>query len=242
MPFNNQSIRVLAHDYETTGVDVAKLGVVQSALCFADLHQDGSYTILEHDVQVLNPCEDISAEASKIHGFTNFDVADKPLWEVYLKEQMATVNAEGIQAVVGYNNATFDDRIAARVGFQLVRSIDLMKAARIFKKAHGWESAKLTNTHLQLTGRTLEGAHDAFADIVGTLDIIQPAMKLAGVATLDEFVLWMRPADSGTPEMKITFGKHKGSKLKNLEKDYIRWCLENLNLDPDLRTGMEACQ
>ena len=243
MSFNNQSIRVFAHDYETTGLDTATLGVLQAALCVAVIHQDGSYDIEDRDVVMLNPGVAISAEATSIHGYTDLDVADKPCWKQYLGEQMATINEHDLQAVVGYNNANYDDRIAVRVGFQPLRCIDMIKACRKFKKLHNWPSAKLTESYKQLVGRPLEKAHDAFEDVKATMDLISPAIKLAGVANLDELIAWYEK-DEGTPNMIINFGQHKGSKLKNLETSYVKWLLSDkcsMTMSVELVKGLNAC-
>lgn len=241
MSFNNQSIDIFAHDYETTGLNVAELGVLQAALCIGVLHQDGSYELSDIDTTLLNPGEPISAEATAIHGYTDFDVADKQPWEPYLREQMATVNSMNLDAVVSFNGNRFDNRIAQRVGFKPLRSLDLAKAAQALKKAKGWEKYNLAYTYEKLMGKPLDKAHDAFADVQATLDLIKPAMALAGCATLDEFAIWMR-GDAGSPDQKISFGKHKGSKLKNLPSDYVKWLLTQDDIDPDLREGLEKCQ
>lgn len=243
MSFGNQSIRVIAHDYETTGVDAAACGVLQAALCIATLHQDGSYEIHDTDVTLLNPGIAIHPEATRVHGYTDIDVADKPAWEPYLREQFETVNELGLQAIVGYNNASFDDRIAMRAGWQPLPSIDLIKPCRIFKKLHGWEGAKLTQSYKNLVGRPLEQAHDALADVTATLDLIAPAIRLAGVENLDELIAWA-VKDEGTPNMTINFGKHKGSKLKNLEPSYIEWLLSDkcaMTMSVELVKGLRAC-
>lgn len=40
--------------------------------------------------------------------------------------------------------------------------------------------------------------------------------------------------------MEMPYGKHKGVKLCNLPKSYVRWALENMdNLSPDLQLGLE---
>jgi len=241
MSFNNQSVQGLAHDYETTGLDVASLGLVQSALAIVTVHQDGSYEIHDKDVTLLNPGEKISPEATAIHGYSDFDVADKPAWEPYMREQMATVNSLGLDAVFSFNGNRFDNRIAARVGMKPLRSVDLFKAASKFKSAKLWEKANLGYSYEKLLGKPLEKAHDAFADIIATMDMIKPAMALAEVSTLDEFVVWMK-GDAGTPEYKINFGKHKGSKLRNLPRDYLKWLVSgDIDIDPDLEEGVRAC-
>lgn len=228
---------ILAHDYETTGVNATKCGVVQAALCFATLNQDGSYSILEKDVQLLNPGEAIPAGASGVHGIYDHHVVDAPLWEDYLAVQFAVVGITAIEGVVGYNSKSFDDKIAKRCGMGEYPSIDLMVATRRFKE-QGLASAKLGNAYEWLTGRTAENAHDAFADIVMTLDLIQPAMDKAECSTLDQFITWM-DTPWASRQMKMPFGKHKGVKLCNLPKSYISWAMENMDLNPDLRAGLE---
>lgn len=40
--------------------------------------------------------------------------------------------------------------------------------------------------------------------------------------------------------MKMPFGKYKGEPVEDLPIDYIEWCLENVNLRPELQKEMEA--
>lgn len=226
MSFNGQSVRALAHDYETTGVDAGSCGVLQSALWIVDLHQDGSYDVHDKDLMLLNPGCDIHPEASKVHGYYAHDLVDEKPWEAYLAEQMQTVNELNLDAVIGYNSATFDNRIAARVGFRAPKSIDLMKAARKLKTEHKWPSAKLVHFYEHLMQEPMNGAHDASVDVDATLKCFKPLFGWAKVDNLDELMVWMK-GDDGTLEMKIGFGKHKGSKIKNLDQSYCKWLLSD---------------
>lgn len=245
MSFNGRSINAFAHDYETTGVIVHELGVVQAALCIVTIHQDGSYVINDKDVQNLNPGVPIEPEASRIHGLTDFDVADCPEWFEYLKQEMATVNSLELDAVVSFNGGRFDNRIAMRCGWKPVKSLDLYKFAAMMKKGpeKGWDAANLGYSYEKLLGKPLEKAHNAFADIVATLDMIKPAMAAVGATTLDEFMTLIS-GDDGTPEMKITFGtKHKGKKLKHVPADYLEWILSDkcdMVISFELETGIRA--
>ena len=226
MSFNGQSVRALAHDYETTGVDAATCGVLQSALWIVNLHQDGSYSVEDKDLMLLNPGKDIHPEASKIHGYYAHDLVDELPWEKYLAEQMQTVNEMKLQAVIGYNSASFDNRIAARVGFQAPKSIDLMKAARKLKTEHKWPSAKLVHFYEHLIGEPMSGAHDASVDVDATMKCFKPLFSWAKVETLDDLMVWMKGED-GTLDMKVHFGKNKGSKVKNLDQSYCKWLLSD---------------
>jgi hypothetical protein len=226
MSFNGKSVRALAHDYETTGVDAATCGVLQSALWIVTLNQDGSYSVEDKDLMLLNPGKEIHPEASKIHGYYAHDLVDELPWEQYLGEQMETVNSLGLDAVIGFNSTSFDNRIASRVGFKAPASIDLMKAARKLKTEHKWPSAKLVHFYEYLMGEPMNGAHDASVDVDATMKCFKPLLGWAKVDCLDELMVWMK-GDEGTLDMKIGFGKHKGSKIKNLDKPYCKWLLSD---------------
>lgn len=236
------SMLILAHDYETTGVNAAACGVVQSALCFVNLEQDGTFEIVERDVQLLHPGEPIPAGASGVHGIFDHHVVDMPDYRDYLSEQFAVVGDTDIEAVLGYNNKGFDDKIARRCGMGEYPAIDLCVAAKRFKTMGVMVKANLGAAYLALTGRQPQNAHDAMADVQMTLELVQPSMVLAKCGTVTEFMAWM-DAPWASHQMLMPFGKHKGEKLCNLKKDYVKWALENLeSLDPDLKLGLEMVQ
>lgn len=232
---------IFAHDYETTGVKAASCGVVQAALCFAKLYNDGSYEILTQDVQLLNPCEPIPAGASGVHGIYDHHVAAAPHYDEYLAEQFEVVNDTAIEFVAGYNSKRFDDVIARRLGLAEYPALDLFVAASRFNSMGVINGAKLTNAYEGLTGRKAENAHDAFADIVMTLDLIKPAIEAAKCDDVAGLIEWMDTPWS-SPKMKMPFGKHKGVKVCNLPKDYVRWALENMTLNADLKSSLEMVQ
>lgn len=229
---------IFGHDYETTGVNPNKCGVVQAALCFANLHDDGSFEVQQMDVQLLNPGELIPAGASGIHGIYDHHVADKPHWESYLAEQFEVVNTSGIKAVLGYNSIGFDNKIAARAGLAEFPQIDVFVATKRMKNAGLLEKANLSAAYEGLTGRKAVGAHDAMVDICMTLELVKPCMEFAKVGSLAEFIEWLsKPV--GSKSAVMPFGKHKGVKLCNLPKSYVRWALENMTLDADTKLGLE---
>lgn len=232
---------IFGHDYETTGVNPNKCGVVQAALCFADLRDDGSFEVQQMDVQLLNPGELIPAGASGIHGIYDHHVADKPHWESYLAEQFEVVNTSGIKAVLGYNSISFDNKIAARAGMAEFSQIDVFIATKRIKNAGKLSGASLGTAYEILVGKEVVNAHDAQADLLMTLELVRPCMEFAQVGNLAEFMEWLKKP-SGSPSAVMPFGKHKGVKLCNLPKSYVRWALENMNLDADTRLGLEMVQ
>lgn len=232
---------IFAHDYETTGVNPNKCGVVQAALCFVNLFEDGGYQVLEKDVQLLNPGEPIPEGASNVHGIYDEHVVNAPAWDEYLSEQFKVVNGSAIAAVAGYNSNSFDNKIAARCGLVVGQTLDLMIATRRMKNAGHLPSAKLGEAYFTITGKSADGAHDAMVDVGMTLDLIKPCMAFAGVETVAEFMAWLEKPAGRTSDL-MPYGKHKGVKLCNLPKSYVRWALENMNLDADLKLGLEMVQ
>jgi DNA polymerase-3 subunit epsilon len=228
---------ILAHDYETTGVNTATCGVVQAAVCFVNLRQDGSFEVLEQDVQLLNPGHPIPAGASNVHGIYDADVADMPNYQEYLSTQFELVSETNIGAVLGYNSISFDDKIARRCGMGEYPAIDLMVGTKRFKTQGLLEKATLGASYAVLTGKEAVGAHDAMADVLMTLALIQPSMEKAEKATLSEFITWLR-TPWASRQMTMQFGKHKGVKLCNLPRSYVSWALENLDLNDDMKAGL----
>jgi hypothetical protein len=45
---------------------------------------------------------------------------------------------------------------------------------------------------------------------------------------------WIKWLSQGRPLNTMPFGKHKGTPIRDLPSDYIRWVLENLNLRDQL--------
>jgi exodeoxyribonuclease X len=66
-------------------------------------------------------------------------------------------------------------------------------------------------------------------------------MSLLGKMTEDfGYTLWDLFEAANTPIQmtKMTFGKHKGTPLKDLPTSYVTWLLKLDNLDPDLRASL----
>lgn len=82
----------------------------------------------------------------------------------------------------------------------------------------------------------LKNAHRADADILLTANILMHLQKELQVNTMQELYEVSEQARIPTT---ITFGKHKGTDLKDLPKDYVDWLLGQKDLDVYLRKALE---
>ncbi len=228
-------MRLLAHDYETTGIDPRTCGVVQSAIAIVDLDRHGHWEIVAQEVALHHPGCRIPDAASAVHGITDQAVAGLPLFEESLVETHAQAReAFAPDGVIGYNSNRFDNVIARRLGMPAdLLELDMMVAANRLMTRGILTRARLVDAFEQLTGKTATNAHDAMADLVMTLELIRPTMHHLGFQTLHALVTWL-----ATPEvdarMAMPFGKHRGTPLRDVPRGYLLWAQKNLDLQPDL--------
>lgn len=82
-------------------------------------------------------------------------------------------------------------------------------------------------------------AHDARVDVQSTARLLVHLCRVAEIDPLDMDHLWRVSEEARIPKV-IAFGKHKGTAIADLPRDYIRWLLNLPDLDPYLRKALEA--
>lgn len=224
---------VNAYDFETTSPVPKECEPLQLAVVKAEIHEDGTYTVLDSTCTLLSfKADTVPAGAYGVHGISKEMTIGSPTPDPTIKQLVKG-------AVLGYNNRSFDDVISRRYGADIKRSVDLFAATQRLKSEGVITKASLGESFKQLTGREPENAHDALADVFMTLDLIQPIMKYYQFTSFTDFVEWMAMGKADV-NMKMPFGKHKGVPLKNLPRSYVLWCKKNLDMSPDLNASMEA--
>lgn len=235
-------MRAIAHDYETTGPKPKTCGVVQSAIWIVDMQEDGSWDLVASEVRKHHPGGPIPEGASNVHGIYDRDVADLTDYEENLSETFDQAHDEFRPThVIGYNSIKFDDVIARRVGMREgLIPVDLMTAAQRMMARGIISRARLVDAYEGIVGKSAVNAHDAEADLLMTMELIQPCMKLAGIETVGAFVEWLR-MPYANPDMLMPFGKHRGLKISELPKRYLDWMVNRAtDIDGDLRASAEA--
>lgn len=217
-------MEVFVADTETAGLDG---GVCDIAIAVID--QD--FQILWQVESLIDPERPIKPSASGVHGITN----DMVQYEPTLAEFME-LHSHPFQRmeIIGGHNIGFDCRMLTGHLPDSYAKLDTLRLARNF-----WPDG-LDDHKLQTLRYTFDldagTAHRAMGDVVTCISLLKYMAReqntdLAGLVELSK-----RPVSLDT---RISFGKHKGTKLKDLDKGYVQWLLNKAdNLDPDLREAL----
>jgi exodeoxyribonuclease X len=213
-------------DTETAGLDggVCDLAIVT-------INED--FEIVRSLESLIDPERPISPSAMGIHGITNEMVADKPTLSEFQELHNYPFRKDGL--ILAGHNVQFDIRMLADVLPQMYAKVCTLKLARNLYP-------QLENAQLQTIRYTfgLEAgpAHRAMGDVITCLSFMKHICQDKGWG-LQQLVNESRR--SLTPETKLTFGKHKGTRIKDLPQSYMVWALREMqNLDPDLREAFQA--
>ena len=87
-----------------------------------------------------------------------------------------------------------------------------------------------------LTRRELRNAHNAGADIMFTTSILEHITDVLGIKDIE--TLFEASEAARIPEI-IPFGKHKGTRIKDLPGDYVAWLLRQDDLNPYVKIALE---
>ncbi|MCK5536608.1 MAG: 3'-5' exonuclease [Bacteroidales bacterium] len=227
---------IVFFDIESTGLDVAKDRIVE--ISTLKVFPDGNEMT---KTWVVNPGIPINPQASKIHGFSDADVADKQSFKDIVKEIIEVFKGSDVG---GYNSNKFDIPLLAEELLRADTDYDIKKSKFIdvqvvfFKK----EQRTLAAAYEFYCNKKLENAHSAEADIKATWEVLQAQLemykdlpskidKLSAFTTQNKFVDFAGRLifDSKGNEL-FNFGKHKGKKVVDVLNDepgYYSWIVNN---------------
>jgi DNA polymerase III subunit epsilon len=221
---------IVFFDLETTGKDVAKDRIVQFALL--KLHPDGKEEVYK---TLVNPTIPIPPEATAIHKIRNEDVAhERPFRQ--LADSVAAFFA-GCD-IGGFNSNRFDLPLLAeemgRCGKAFPEgSVRLIDVQRIYHKK---EERNLAAAYRFYCGKTLEGAHDAEADVRATLEVFLGQLERYDDigSSVDDIVRFIGESELVDPARKLkrnergeivyNFGKNR-DKPVTADRGYAEWML-----------------
>ncbi|MFT7121225.1 MAG: DNA polymerase-3 subunit epsilon [Neolewinella sp.] len=168
-------------DLEATGLNIVQDRIVQIAM--VKLFADGREP--EEMEMKINPTVPVSAEAEAIHGLSNADLADEPTFDKVAKQVYDFI---GDADLGGYNSNRYDVPLLQeefyRAGIYLDTSNRrLVDSQQIFYRM---EPRTLSAALKYYTGKKMENAHDALADVRATVDVFKGQLKRYEGAEYDD--------------------------------------------------------
>lgn len=222
-------------DLETTGINTSKDRIVE--LYMIKVQPDGSRTDL---YQRYNPEMPIPPEITAIHGISDADVANEPVF----KDKAVELNQFLINCdFAGFNSNKFDfpmlveEFYRAGIDFEVSKR-KFIDAQKIF---HLMEPRNLSAAFKFYCSKDLDNAHSAKADTEATWEIIQSQLdrysnlepnidylhKFSGQNNLAD--LAGRLVYNDKQEVVFNFGKHKGKRVEDVFKSdygYYDWMMQ----------------
>ena len=177
--------------------------------------------------------EPIALGALATHHILETDIAEKPSFDTFKMPQ-------GVQYLIGHN---IDYDITAIQKCQpdfTVKGICTLALCRmVWPELPHTLSAMYYHVmdDLELARKHLRHAHNAKADIYFTGVILKTLVEQLGIKDMNS--LYIMSETARIPKY-ITFGKHKGTAVKDLDPSYVTWLLRQDDLDPYLREAIEV--
>ena len=212
-PFDNY----IVVDFETTGLAPGYRPVEIAWLEF-----DENFNEIESVESLINPQMPIEPGAEKVHGISDAMVADAPTLKDFIRDQHSDKFKRGNVLVVAHN-AKFDLPMFAPFCGQATQLCTMNLGRKIYPAAPSFKLAvlaKICGVHKVPTHRALDDVETCFA--------LLKHFSLSKSLSINELIELEQAVD---PDAVMPFGKHKGTKIVDLPKDYAVWLVNTLDKD-----------
>ncbi len=221
-------------DLETTGIDIVKDRIIE--ISYVKVFPNGKE---ESKTMRINPGMPIPPASTAIHGITDDDVKDCPLFKNVAKQLAAQI--EGCD-LAGYNSNRFDIPLLAEEFLRAGVDIDLTRKKFIDVQTifYKMEQRTLAAAYKFYCQKSLENAHTAAADTMATYEVLKaqldryPELK-NDVTFLSEFSSFTNNVDfagrmvyNEKNQEVFNFGKYKGRLVEEVLKQepaYYSWMM-----------------
>jgi DNA polymerase-3 subunit epsilon len=223
-------------DLETTGINISSDRIVE--ISYLKIYPNGDE---ESKTIKVNPTIPIPEKSTLIHGITDEDVKDAPVFAEVAKTLTKII--EGCD-LAGYNSNKFDIPLLAEEYLRADIDIDLKKRKFVDVQVifHKKEQRTLGAAYKFYCNKELDEAHSAEADTRATYEILKAQLekyddlpndidKLAAFSSHNRNVDFAgRIVYNDKGEEIFNFGKYKGQKVEDIfKKDpaYYGWIINN---------------
>lgn len=222
-------VRFMFFDTETAGLSggVCDLGIVETDVNFKILRSWGG---------LIDPEMKISPGAMGIHHITDEMVRYEPTMAEFFGQFGPILSRPGT-VYIGHNIAFDIKAIAGHSQDYLTLDHQRICTLRLARKQ--WPDNpdhKLQTLRYQF-GLDAGTAHRAMGDALATVNLARLIASLNDTDLVGLLALARKPMDGN---YKLTFGKHKGTKLKDAPADYRLWLRRQPDVDPDLREALAS--
>lgn len=223
---------VVCFDVETTGVNPLDCKILQLAL----VKFTPNFDIIDEKMWYIKPEGkfEISNSAEEIHHISKKFIEEngvklKSIWP----EVISMLNGCDL---LGYNSKSFD----LKVLYNNLKEIGITYDWNQHKMFDGFilesvlSSRKLSNVYKRYTGKEMEDAHDAYCDVLGTIEVFKHQLEID--KTWDEYMSDNKSVNILTPcgtiyindsgELIFTAGKYSKRLTFDICKtdpNYIKW-------------------
>jgi DNA polymerase III subunit epsilon len=240
---------IAVFDLETTGINVSTDRIVEVSV--VKIMPDGTEEIL---TQRINPGMPIPKESTMIHGITDLDVKDCPVFgdfAVQLDKFLEDCDLSGYNAIKFDIPLLVEEFLRVGIDFSLMNRY-VVDVQNIF---HKMEPRTLKAAYKFYCGRNLEMAHSAEADTLATYEVLKAQLDLYEnqdftdsdgiisqpikneVKALSDFSFYTKNVDlvghivfNEKQEEVLNFGKYKGQPVESIfkrEPSYYDWMMKS---------------
>lgn len=222
--------RFLFLDTETTGVNaddaVVELGWIEV---------DENFNFIAEVQSLIDPQRPIASAASAVHGLVLADLQDSPTIEEFFSVDDEACYGRPITdpVVLCGHNIAFDHRFVRPYLTNVVQEVCSLRWAR--RLYPGADNHQLQTLVFELGLPRATDAHRVLSDVTTSLHLTRHICERTGM-TLRQLA-----EASKEPMLMSTmgFGKHKGKGFHEMPAPYMRWMLDTLALDIDLKFTVE---
>lgn len=221
-------------DLETTGTNISKDRIVEISIL--KVYPDGKE---ESKTWLVNPEMKIPKEVIAIHGITDEDVKDKPIFKELAKEIHNFLKDSDLG---GFNSNRFDIPILAEEMLRADVDFDMKNRVSVDVQTifHKLEQRTLSAAYKFYCDKNLDEAHSAEADTKATYHVLKAQLEKYDILENDtrflaEFSSRKQYADfagfisyNKKGEECFAFGKHKNKRVVDVMEDepgYFGWLL-----------------
>ncbi|OAV69149.1 DNA polymerase III polC-type [Bacteroidales bacterium Barb4] len=223
-------------DLETTGINIVKDRIIE--LSYVKVSPNGKE---ETKTYRVNPGMPIPPETTAIHGITDEDVKDCPVFKEIAKTLAAQI--EGCD-LAGYNSNRFDIPLLAEEFLRADVDINMHKRKFVDVQTifHKMEQRTLAAAYKFYCNKDLENAHTSEADTMATYEVLKAQLDRYpelenDIVALSKFSTFTNNVDfagrmvyNDEGKEVINFGKYKGrpvAEVLQTDQGYYGWMMNS---------------